>query len=249
MGGLPVNKKFFHFWNPQMSYVLGVIAADGCLGIKRLRKDGSSQFFLDITNKDILLLKKIKRIMSAHQKICVKYREHSKKKKYYRIQIGHQEICKDLLKLGIRPRKTYHLKPIKVPNKYFPDFVRGFFDGDGTVYIYKVNDTPQIKAAFGKTSLPFIKELNCRLCESLGIPQKSIHREISKKGKRTKYVICFYIDDCEKLANFMYGNNPTLYLPRKHRVFKKWKLIKRRQYIKQNYPSKIGWRLNQKVLA
>lgn len=28
----------------------------------------------------------------------------------------------------------------------------------------------------------------------------------------------------------------------------KWKSVKRQHYIKQNYPSKIGWKLNQKVL-
>ena len=63
------------------------------------------------------------------------------------------------------------------------------------------------------------------------------------------YSICFYIDDCEKLAGFMYRNNPTLCLFRKRQVFEKWKLIKRRHYIKQNYSSKIGWPLNQKVFA
>ena len=60
----------------------------------------------------------------------------------------------------------------------------------------------------------------------------------------TQYNICFYIDDSEKLAKFMYGNNPKLYLDRKKKIFDEWKLIKRRHYIKENYPSKIGWRLN-----
>jgi len=64
-----------------------------------------------------------------------------------------------------------------------------------------------------------------------------------------KYDICFYIDDCEKLAEFMYGSNLTLYLPRKRQVFEKWKSTKRRHYIKQNYPSKVGWYLNQTVLS
>jgi len=65
----------------------------------------------------------------------------------------------------------------------------------------------------------------------------------------TQYSIYFYVDDCEKLANFMYGNSSVLFLPRKHRIFKKWESIKRRHYAKQNYPSKVGWRLNEKVIA
>ena len=36
-----------------MSYILGFITADGSIGIKRIRKrDGSKQYFLDITSKD-----------------------------------------------------------------------------------------------------------------------------------------------------------------------------------------------------
>ncbi len=63
------------------------------------------------------------------------------------------------------------------------------------------------------------------------------------------YDICLYIDDCEKLAKSMYRNNPTLYLSRKRKIFEKWKLMKRRHYIKQNYPSKIGWQLNKKIFT
>jgi len=247
MGGLPVNKNFFNAWNSKMSYVLGVITADGGINIKRMRKDGSKQYLLDITSKDISLLRKIRKAMQARQKIGVKYGGCNKKEKCFRIQIGHQEICKSLLNLGIQPKKTYNLDPIKVPEKYFPEFVRGFFDGDGTVYIYKVNGTPQIKAGFGNINFSFIKDFSQHLCHSLGIPLKTINQENSKKEIR--YVIDFYIDDCEKLAEFMYRNNPSLYLPRKRRVFEKWKSIKRRHYVKQHYPSKVGWRLNQKLLV
>jgi len=249
MQGLSINKKFFSSWNSEMSYILGFIAADGCLGVKRVRKDGTRQFLLDITSKDIALLKKIRKVMSAQQKIGLKQSGYDRYGKYYRLQIGHQEICKDLIKLGILPRKTYNLGPVKVPDKYFPDFVRGFFDGDGSVYIYNVNGTPQIKASFVSSRLSFISNLNQRLCQNLDIPQKAIHKENQKRSTIIGYNICFYIDDCEKLAEFMYGDNPTLYLSRKRRVFEKWKSIKRRHYRKQNYPSKVGWRLNQKVFT
>lgn len=232
-----------------MSYVLGVITADGSLSIKRIRKDGSKQYSLDITNKKISLLRKIRKIMQSQQKIGLKYNGRNKEEKYYRIQIGHQEICKDLLNLGIKPRKTYEPFIIKVPQKYFPDFVRGFFDGDGTVYIYEVNGTPQIKASFRNTSLPFITRFNRQLCASLNIPVKAIHKEINKKGNIPEYAIYFYIDDCEKLSKFMYGNESPVYLPCKRRIFKKWKSIQRRQYIKRNYPPKIGWLLSQKISA
>ena len=234
-----------------MSYVLGFIVADGCIGVKRIRKkDGTKQYYFNITSKDKFHLENIQKAMAVHQKIYSKTSGYTSKKDYYFIQIGHQEICKDLINLGILPRKTHNLNQIKITKQYFPDFVRGFFDGDGTVYIYKVNNTPQIKVGFIGVSSPFITGFNQQLCASLNIPQKAIHQTVDKRGnKMAQYNICFYVDDCERLANFMYGNNPSLYLPRKRQIFEKWQSIKRRHYTKQNYPSKVGRQLNQKVFA
>ena len=235
-----------------MSYVLGFVVADGCVGVKRIRKrDRGKQYYFNITSKDKSHLENIKKAMDAQQKIYAKSDGRTKKKDYYSIQIGYQKICKDLINLGILPRKTYNLGPVKVPEKYFPDFVRGFFDGDGTVYIYKVNRVPQIKAAFVSPSLSFIAEFNRRLCKKLNIPIKTIHQDLPKieDQKLILYCINFYIDDCKKLAELMYENNPSLYLSRKRQIFKKWKLIKRRHYKKRNYPSKIGWRLNKRVVV
>ena len=229
-----------------MSYVLGFIVADGCV---YKRKDRKNSYTLNITSKDREHLLRIKKELNSNHPISTKY--NSQKMSYSQIQICDREICKDLISLGIFPRKTYNLNPIKVTDKYFPDFVRGFFDGDGTVYIYKVNGILQIKAGFVSSSLSFITDFSQRLCKNLGINTKTIHRTIDNRGKKrmAQFSAHFYIDDCEKLANFMYKNNPVLYLPRKRQIFEKWKLIKRRDYKKQNYPSKIGWRLNRKILV
>ena len=165
---------------------------------------------------------------------------------YSQIQICEKETCRDLMNLGILPRKARRLVEIKIPSKYFPDFARGFFDGDGTVYIYKVNNVFQIKAGFVCASRQFIERFNKQLCQKIGIPEKSVHRKFDERKKGIAlYDICFYISDCEKLASLLYENNPALYLARKRRIFEKWKSINRRHYSRQNYPSKIGWHLNK----
>ena len=229
-----------------MSYILGYIVADGCI---YKRKDRKNSYTLNITSKDKDNLLKMGKNLSLDCSISIKY--NSQKMPYSQIQICNREMCEDLMSLGILPRKTSHLELIEVSEKYFPDFVRGFFDGDGTVYIYNVNGTPQIKAGFISASLAFLQNINLRICKALNISFKKIH-QFSPKNKNQRlirYSIDFYVDDCEKLAEFMYRNNPVLYLPRKRKIFEKWTLIKRRHYIKQNYPSKVGWQLNQKVFA
>ena len=239
-----INQNFFKKWMPLMTYVLGYFVADGCIAVRKDRK--KSPYVFNITSADKKHLEKLRKAMSSNHAISAKSRGGSTKKSYYQLQISNQIIAKDLINLGILPRKTYNLDFIKVPKRYFPDFVRGFFDGDGTVYIYTVNSTPQIKASFVSSSYDFIDKLNNNLCKNLNTPLKTIHKE-NKKDKLPRYTINFYIDDCKKLAEFMYKNNPLLYLPRKYKIFQKWDSINRREYRKVNYPSKIGWQLNKKV--
>jgi len=233
MHGLSVNKSFFSEWSSEMSYIFGFVVADGCIYVKRIKSDGTKYYNFNITSKDYSILEKIKEAMNAEQKI-------GKKRNGYFLQIGHQEICEDLLKLGMRVDKTHNfLGEINIPKKYFPDFVRGFFDGDGSVYIYEVNDTPQIKISFTSVDYNFLKWFNNKLCNVLDIPTKSLHEE-NNKGKMSKYNIYFYVEDSEKIAELMYRNDPDLFLKRKKQIFKEWDSIERRDYKKKDYPSRIG---------
>ncbi len=226
-----------------MAYVLGYITADGCIAISRdqYRKN---PFTLNITSAEKAHLFRLRRALGSGHKISKK--RGGAQNIAFQLQIRNPNLTADLMDLGTKPRKTYHLDPIWVPDKFFADFVRGFFDGDGSVYIYRVNGVPQIKAKFISSSLPFIDEFSKQLCRILQIPVKAIHRTLGTKAKMIKYGLDFYIDDCDRLAHFMYDQDPTLYLPRKRRIFERWQLIPRRHYVKQDYPSKVGWRLNEK---
>ncbi len=159
-----------------MAYILGFIVADGSVCKRKDRKDS---YIMNITSKDRKHLEKIQKAMSSQYKLGLKSSSCTGEKKYSFIQISNKEVCKSLINLGIIPKKTYNnLKPIKVPNRYFSDFVRGFFDGDGSVYIYKVNKTPQIKVGFVSSSLSFITGFNQQLCKNLNISTKSVHQKL-----------------------------------------------------------------------
>lgn len=238
-----INQDIFKIWNSEMAYLLGYIFADGCILVDKNRE--KNPHTLNITSVDKKHLYKIRKALGSDHKIGRK--TNGRNGVAFQLQIRNSILCKDLISLGIKPRKTYNPNTvINIPNKYFHDFARGFFDGDGTVYIYKVNSVPQIKAGFLSTCLPFFKKFNHRLCNNLSIPEKNIHPR-KKRGdqKLNQYDTHLYIDDCEKLAKFMYQNNQSLYLDRKYKIFEKWESIKRRGYTKQNYPSKIGWHLNK----
>lgn len=217
-----------------MSYVLGYFVADGCICVDKRRKN--RPFTFNITSIDKDHLDKIKDALESEHKISKK--PGMKGGFAYQIQIRNQVIARDLMDLGIMPRKTFNLGEIKVPDEYFADFVRGFFDGDGSVYVYNVNNVPQVKVGFVCASLSFITGFNQHLCRLLNITPKAIHETLNKKSNQFLYSTCLYISDCEKIYNFMYGNNPELFLERKRKVFEEWQNIKRRHYIKKDYPSK-----------
>jgi len=118
-----------------MAYVLGYFVADGC--ISEDKKRIKNKYTFNITSADLEHLEKIAKVMQSDYKISKK--SGSSGSLAYQIQARNDTLANDLMGLGIYPRKTYNLEPIKVPEEYFSDYARGFFDGDGTVYIYNVN--------------------------------------------------------------------------------------------------------------
>lgn len=114
-------------WSPSLAYVVGLITTDGSLS-----RDGRH---INLTSKDIQLLEVFKRCLGLKNKIGLKASGFSDKK-YPVVQFGDVTFYRWLLKIGLTPNKTKTIGKIRVPNKYFFDFLRGHFDGDGSCYSY-----------------------------------------------------------------------------------------------------------------
>lgn len=202
-----------------MAYVLGFIAADG--NICR-NKRGANFFTLQITDKDILY--EIRRVLGSDHRISEK-RVSPKHQTRYRLQIGSKEMCDDLRILGMKENKTFTMVLPKVPEKYLFDFVRGYFDGDGNVWVGKMNKdrkTPHyaIQTVFTSYSRDFLEGLKKRL------EHHSIKGGLScKKGFSRLY---YSINGSNELYRLMYhGQVKELFLPRKKIVFEKFKKLQR----------------------
>lgn len=114
-------------WSPNFAYAIGLLATDGCLS-----KNGRT---MDLTSKDREQLINLKMCLGIDNKIGTKISGYSGKK-YLRIQFGDIHFYKFLLSIGLTPRKSKTIASLKIPDKYFFDFLRGHFDGDGTFYSY-----------------------------------------------------------------------------------------------------------------
>lgn len=221
-----VNKDFFKIWTKEMAYVLGFFAADGYVTIN---KRGGHFLCIQITDKE--LLEKIKKVMQSEHKIGIRLPRKKEEKIIYRIQIGSKAMCNDLLKLGFSERKTKSMAVPNVPNKYFSDFVRGYFDGDGNVWMGLVHRDRNKKVntlftAFTSCSYGFLSELKERLEKRRNIRCSSVLKIKNKKCYRLKLSILPSL----KLYDFMYNNEAGytsgLFLERKKKVFKKFKSLR-----------------------
>lgn len=80
---------------------------------------------------------------------------------FYHIKICNQQIYEDLIRLGCIPTKSTVLKFPNVPLVYLPDFLRGYWEGDGSVSLVsrKKGCVPQIFCVFAMGSEAFAKAI------------------------------------------------------------------------------------------
>lgn len=214
------DSNFFKTWSSDMAYILGFIATDGCLV-----EHENGYHALNITNKNKNILERILTAMHSDHKISIKSRGGVPKKKYFQLQIRNQFIYKDLLKLGLTPRKSKTLKLPGVPSKFFNDFIRGCFDGDGSVTVWRDprwKNPWQIRTVFSSGSCVFLQEIQQNLHRQAGLSMGSIQYLIRE------YELCYSISDSVKLYNYMYNevSDSLLYLEYKLKKFNYFKEVR-----------------------
>lgn len=197
-----------------MAYVFGVICADGCL-----IEHANGYHCLNITSKDFSWLQQIKQVLQAAQKIC-------SKQQAYQLQIRNQTIYRSLLDLGLTPRKSKTLKLPFVPTDVLPDFARGVFDGDGTIWYWqdpRWRHPWQMKASFYSGSRVFLEQLQLQLQQHAGLSPGTL------TILPTAFELRYCIRDGVKLYRWMYRDQSSLCLPRKRERFEKFLALKERK--------------------
>lgn len=110
-------------WSSDLAYVIGLIVTDG-----NLSKDGRH---IELTSKDRDQIETFSKILNLNNKIGSKKSGYNPNGVYYRIQFGNVKLYRFLIKIGLTPNKTKTIGQIKIPDKFFADFLRGHLDGDG----------------------------------------------------------------------------------------------------------------------
>ena len=211
------NKNFFKVWSAEMAYVLGLIFTDGNL---HLREDisGYKLGILSFGQKEKELVEKFLKLMDCNA--TIRYRakqefENTTSGGLYGFSIGNNDIANDLIRLGITPNKSLDMKFPNIHREYLRHFIRGFFDGDGSVYLEQ-GKSIRVKLLSG--SKEFVKSVNDIL-----VKEGLSYRNIS--GGTPSTPNAFFIryntmQDVLQFYNYIYKDVPEhMYYLRKKNIF------------------------------
>jgi hypothetical protein len=231
----PINEHFFKEWTPQMAWVLGLFLTDGCL-----YKSTSVNYAFSISVSDIELISKIKSCLNSEKKIIESNQSYDKTRLLYRFEIHRDNMLDDLINLGLTQRKSLNLKFPEVPEEYMRHFIRGCWDGDGSVFL----SAGKLRASYVSGSKAFVQTLVEELYKA-GIYRKILHtdaepvqtlRALRAKYPTHQYPIKIHVESRSKspsysikidsrnnlmtIYNYFYdGVNESMYLGRKHDLF------------------------------
>lgn len=169
--GYPRNELYFNQINtPAKAYWLGFMYADGCV------HTGRYEISMNIT--DLEHVEKFKNAIGAiNHKITTTIDERFENAKpLYQFSIKDQQLHTDLIKWGCIPQKSLLLEKIpNIPRDYVSHFIRGYFDGDGSLKYSSARNYYAINFVGQKLFLTDIKK-------ELGVSHLTIGTDSRKEG-------------------------------------------------------------------
>jgi hypothetical protein len=197
-------------WTPNFAYAVGLLVTDG-----NLSKDGRHVVFV---SKDIEQVKNFADCLGIQAKVGKTISGHNKNLSF-RTQFGDILFYKFLKSIGFSHNKSKTIGEISIPKKYFFDFLRGHFDGDGTFYSYwdpRWKSSYMYYTVFLSASKRHIKWLRSKLLKTLGIKG-----HITGPGRGITYQLKYAKNESLKLLKNMYYDNTVTCLSRKRKKIEK----------------------------
>jgi predicted DNA-binding protein YlxM (UPF0122 family) len=202
-----------HYFNridtEEKAYILGLLFADG-----NINKNG---FEISLAETDKELLDKLSIIF--YNKIILGYRKSKLCGKYvskpqYRLIVTSQIIKNDLIKHGCVQSKTFKIVLPKLNIDLYRHFIRGYFDGDGSICI--PSKKPQ--------NITITITSNKKFCDELAEYIKSIINVNTKSIIRYKNVGCVRLTGRKQIIRFMNWiyTDSNLFLERKFNKYKNY---------------------------
>lgn len=220
-----LDEEYFSIINTEAkAYILGLIYADGFVGDEKF-----NNIIIGLTKTDRLLLEKIAQEIKFTGTIRDEEKsggfEGSKPKSI--LNFSSKRMAEDLRSLGLYPRKSLTMETLPhLPEELIRHFIRGYFDGDGSIGTYVSTSYHRMKngnlKVYGYSSPKcsmigtprFLDEIKSHLPGNFVVDKYC-------KTKELQYIVCVSKKDIPLVFDYLYGE-ATLYLDRK---FDKWQRI------------------------
>ncbi len=197
-------------WSADFAYGIGLIVSDGCLS-----KDGRHITFVSKDKEQINNFLRAFKIKVAMGLTFSGYNGMSA----YRVQFSDIPFYTFLLSIGITPAKSKTIGKISIPEEHLFDFIRGVFDGDGTMYSYwdkRWKSSFMFYISFASASKVFIYWLQSVVKEHVGA---SGH--IKKSGEGSTFQLTYAKKESAVIIKNMYRRKNSISLSRKRLKIKR----------------------------
>lgn len=200
-----LNQRFFDSWSASMAYVLGFWFADGYM-----RHDRSYRIVFVSNDKGIIVA--IRRAFRSRHPIRKRAGDNT-----WSMILHSKYLYFSLMKRGGFRQKSRTIRFPKVPRRYLRDFIRGYFDGDGSVFFVEYTRTKdgrrtrELRTNFTSGSRGFLEDLMMVLRRELGFSIKILGA--FNKGASLK--LGYGMRDSEALLRYMYYDRFPIGLRRK----------------------------------
>lgn len=217
--------------NPDKSYWLGVISSDGSIT--------KSGYGMSLVSKDRELIERFKISIGSEHKISEIHTFDKRTNKTYHgfcIQITSKDFTNNIIDKGITSNKSYISDFPKIDKSLYNDFIRGLFDGDGSVF--KMSKYTIRMALIGsKEMLDHIQEY---FYLNYGFEK---HPHIKKSENMNVFQI-YYFKDTVKILDALYKNSNTdTRLSRKYKIYIDNKRVKSKKSMNEsrNFSTKMNF--------
>lgn len=203
-----VNENFFDLIdNEANAYFLGFMYADG-----NNRPDNAG-FSMNLAERDIEILNVFKEKIQSSAPLYFIKKAREKWHNQYAVKVGSKYMSNRLTQLGVMPNKTFKIKfPDFIPDEILHHFIRGYFDGDGSISIsQKSGNVSIVGTTFFCLTMKEIIKYKVGINAGIYTPNKNhnVNIDVLRFGGCNQ-VLKFY--------NYLY-DNATIYLKRKRDKF------------------------------
>ena len=128
----------------------------------------------------------------------------------YKLEINSVKLADDLIKLGCIPNKSLKLLPPNLTDELINHFIRGYFDGDGSIGEYNGNFKFTLLGTMELLTwvLDFFKKNGLKTNPKIGRKKNIYSVQVNSK------------QDVELIKNILYSSSDDYFLKRKKEKFK-----------------------------